>query len=456
MAEDWSEAGLEQIGTGSVVVQGRVSKDSSLQSHDRLDSDSEHNHGIKERGKWRSKRRQETGVNRHAWHKNENSFSDPEQGTSGGSYKDRMRNIKFTEEENDLLVTKVLENYSKLYGDDASRTSNFEKKRTWRDILESINGLGVSVRNVDTCKKRFADCKRFVRAKMTKHWRRPGSRQALNVYYADWEEKIKSVLCPVTDGIPGLIDSADPCTYECPGRWSPREPPSPEAQLSPDEEFTLEGQYFPETQTSAEQKLEATEDEWTDFKEQLAVKVKEEISESTSEFQTEEDIHHDPETLGQRLSESTSKGEGFADICHLLYQSQEAFHRSVRQQLHAVRQELREFRRDHIEKMDLLLNIQKEHIAIEEQRNQILSQLVSTVNHLATNVGISDLTKEKTNTPPQVIPSSNDTAKYFSTRIAPSDSHLPHHTISQINKGANRTGRKKRELHDGTPTHKKK
>ncbi|XP_063296529.1 uncharacterized protein LOC134583523 [Pelobates fuscus] len=393
MSEEWSMIGIEERRIGGLEEQ----RSGMMQQHDRMASHEGWDSGEKERTHWQGRKRQVTRGNHEPWLNKSNSYSDPDQSTSSSSCKDRLRNIKFTEEENDILVTKVLENYPKLYGDDASRTSSFEKKRIWRGILESINRLGVSVRNVDTCKKRFADCKRFVRSKMSKNWRHPGKRQSVSVYYAEWEEKIKAIICPLVEGIPGLIDSADPCTYECPGHWSPPENASPEATLSPIENETPEVPFYPDTQIPTNSKPQTTNEDWPAFRDPTAVNVKEEGGINALEMPSAQDGQDHQEHFssipqwGQRQPEVRALPE----MDQLVYQSQEAFRRTLRRQLHAVRQEIREFRRDHTERMDLLLTLHREHILVEEQRNEILSQLVSTVNNLATKLSSTDTCNER-------------------------------------------------------------
>ncbi|XP_053331528.1 uncharacterized protein LOC128505244 [Spea bombifrons] len=386
MAEEWSViGGLQEQRT---VVDG-----SMLHQHDGMVPREVWNSKGKERSQWQGKKQPSPRGNRQLWPK-KSTFCDPEQGTSAAaSCRDRLRNIKFTEEENDVLVTKVLENYPKLYGEDASRTSSFEKKRIWRGILESINGLGVSVRNVDTCKKRFADCKRFVRAKMSKHWRLAGKRQSLSVYYADWEEKIKAVICPLVEGIPGLIDSANPCTYECPGHWSPHENASPEGTLTPEETTTSEVPFYPETQMPTKLKPESENAIWPAFHTNEEESMDELEGPSIQGGQQ----HKERMAASCQWVERQSEGHAPSEMDHLLHQSQEAFRRTMRRQLHAVRQELREFRRDHTERMDLLLTLHREHLMVEEQKNEILSQLVSTVNNLVTKLSPMDTCKDGQN-----------------------------------------------------------
>ncbi|KAM8920683.1 uncharacterized protein RCH25_015427 [Pelodytes ibericus] len=458
MAEEWNMIGVEERRISGMEDQRSLLEGSMLQHHDRIASQESWNSGDKERTHWQGRKRPGPRGSRQPWLKKSNSFSDPDQGTSSAaSCRDRLRNIKFTEEENDVLVTKVLENYPKLYGEDASRTSSFEKKRIWRGILESINGVGVSVRNVDTCKKRFADCKRFVRSKMSKHWRHAGKRQSMSVYYAEWEEKIKAIICPLAEGIPGLIDSADPCTYECPGHWSPPENASPEATLSPEEDITPEAPFYPDTQMPAQPKQ--TNEEWPNFNDPASMNVKEEgdtldmpQDEDGQQHQTKFQSSH---PWGQRQSE----GHPLPEMDQVLYQSQEAFRRSIRRQLHAVRQELKEFRRDHTERMDLLLALHREHIIVEEQRNEILSQLVGTVNNLANKLGGRDDCKDGLYIQPPVHNTCTSIGDNSPAKAGTSSQTPPRYPSRQVPEDSNRTNvnrRRKLALHRGPFSNKRR
>ncbi|KAG8449761.1 hypothetical protein GDO86_016421 [Hymenochirus boettgeri] len=316
---------------------------------------------------------------------------------------DRLRNMKFTEDENDVLVTKVMENYRKLYGDDASRTSSFEKKRIWRGILDSVNRLGVSVRNVDNCKKRFADCKRFVRTKMNRNRHHGGKRPPLNVYYAEWEEKIKEIVCPLGDVIPGVIDSADPCTYEGPGHWSSQGNTTPEAQLSPEENFTPDVPVLFDTRMQTEPETQAANKESRASRKHkdLSVEVEVEVEEEEEESSSQEESDHQHSTEEADLPEMEQ----------LLLKGQEFFRQTLRRQLHSVRQEVRDFKREHTKRMDSLLTLHREHLIVEEQRNEILSQLVATVNNLATSLNTGDAGKTQQNTQPSIAATSASTGE---------------------------------------------
>ncbi|KAM4691003.1 uncharacterized protein WCC33_018342 [Rhinophrynus dorsalis] len=433
MTEEWSMIGVEERRIGGLEEE-RSSVDGTILQQHKIVAQDIWSSVPKERTNWQVRKRQGTRGNRQPWLKKTNSFSDPDQGTSGNAAcRDRLRNLKFTEEENDVLVTKVLENYAKLYGDDASRTSSFEKKRIWRGILESINCLGVSVRNIDTCKKRFADCKRFVRAKMSKHWRHSGRHSSMSVYYADWEEKIKSIICPLVEGIPGLIDSADPCTYECSGHWSPLENVSPEGQLSPEDNITPDAQFYPDDQILTEPKPQTAGGDWPIFREQAPINVKEEGGISALQMsEVEDNDEHQGKFADSQQWEERPEEHLLPEMDQVLYQSQEAFRRTLRRQLHAVQQELREFRRDHTERMDLLITLHREHIIVEEQRNQILSQLVSTVNNLASKLNTGDSYKDGQYAQPILAATSTSTGENSSNRTGTASQIPPRYPSRQL------------------------
>ncbi|KAM4689894.1 uncharacterized protein WCC33_018489 [Rhinophrynus dorsalis] len=89
--------------------------------------------------------------------------------------RERQRNVKFSEEENDVLIKKISENYDKILGKLTTRTSTSEKKAIWRDIVASVNSVSAYCRTTMQCKKRYADIKKKVKEKMAKQYRHQSS-----------------------------------------------------------------------------------------------------------------------------------------------------------------------------------------------------------------------------------------------------------------------------------------
>ncbi|XP_063297894.1 uncharacterized protein LOC134586351 isoform X2 [Pelobates fuscus] len=85
--------------------------------------------------------------------------------------RERQRNVKFSEEENDILIKKISENYEKILGKLTTRTSTSEKKAIWRDIAACVNSVSAYSRTTMQCKKRYADIKKKVKEKMAKQSR---------------------------------------------------------------------------------------------------------------------------------------------------------------------------------------------------------------------------------------------------------------------------------------------
>ncbi|XP_075442023.1 uncharacterized protein LOC142501777 [Ascaphus truei] len=89
----------------------------------------------------------------------------------------KKRNVKFSDEENQVLVASILEHYDRLFGHLVVKTSPMVKRQLWRNIRDAVSGCGIQVRTHDNCRKRFDDIKRKLKIKLqqySKHARGTG------------------------------------------------------------------------------------------------------------------------------------------------------------------------------------------------------------------------------------------------------------------------------------------
>ncbi|MGH0132117.1 UNVERIFIED_CONTAM: hypothetical protein FKN15_048756 [Acipenser sinensis] len=89
--------------------------------------------------------------------------------TSAGSQKARLRLMKFSTQELEILVTEVVNNYDVLLGPLSTKTPLSSKQAIWEAMLSRINALGVCQRTVEILKKRWADFKRKTKEKLAKY-----------------------------------------------------------------------------------------------------------------------------------------------------------------------------------------------------------------------------------------------------------------------------------------------
>ncbi|KAM8953330.1 uncharacterized protein RCH25_044173 [Pelodytes ibericus] len=122
--------------------------------------------------------------------------------------RERQRNVKFSEEENDILIKKISENYEKILGKLTTRTSTSEKKAIWRDIATSVNSVSAYSRTTMQCKKRYADIKKKVKEKMAKQSRhQSGSGPRGAVSFWPYEKYLMSLIsCEAVLGIQKMAD----------------------------------------------------------------------------------------------------------------------------------------------------------------------------------------------------------------------------------------------------------
>ncbi|XP_040203805.1 uncharacterized protein LOC120935810 isoform X2 [Rana temporaria] len=104
--------------------------------------------------------------------------------------RERLRNVKFSDRENNVLVRKISENYEKILGRLITGTSAAEKKEIWRDIVAAVNSVSHHTRTVAQCKKRYSDIKKKVKEKLAKQ---RGGKQ-VNVFFWPYEKHMLSLM----------------------------------------------------------------------------------------------------------------------------------------------------------------------------------------------------------------------------------------------------------------------
>ncbi|XP_053577002.1 uncharacterized protein LOC128666429 [Bombina bombina] len=118
--------------------------------------------------------------------------------------KETQKNFRFSLEENDVLITNILEHYDNIYGKFATETSTEEKNEIWRNIVNAVNSVSTYPRTILHCKKRFSDIKRNMKQKLCKQARFP---PPLSFPLWPYEQKMKTFLTSgIVEGIKAVTD----------------------------------------------------------------------------------------------------------------------------------------------------------------------------------------------------------------------------------------------------------
>ncbi|XP_063786405.1 myb-related transcription factor, partner of profilin-like [Pseudophryne corroboree] len=90
-----------------------------------------------------------------------------------------------------------MKHHRQLFGQDAGKVSSRRKSVLWGQVILAVNSEGVVRRTEDTCRKRFYDIKRRVKAKMAKEAksaRKTGGGPPFRATYRDWEEPVRALI----------------------------------------------------------------------------------------------------------------------------------------------------------------------------------------------------------------------------------------------------------------------
>lgn len=111
----------------------------------------------------------------------------------------RLRIVKFTEKELDVLVDLVMENFSKLFGNEADITPSVAKNSMWQAIANEVSAVGVASRTSDKVKKRWKDAKRKMNEKLSEaaaHVAETGRRPPPHLRLAPYEQRLRDFFKP--------------------------------------------------------------------------------------------------------------------------------------------------------------------------------------------------------------------------------------------------------------------
>ncbi|XP_072000016.1 uncharacterized protein [Engystomops pustulosus] len=111
----------------------------------------------------------------------------------------RLRIVKFTEKELDVLVDLVIENYSKLFGNEADITPSVAKNAMWQAIAEEVSAVGVAARTSEKVKKRWKDAKRKMNEKLSEaaaHVAETGRRPPPHLRLTPYEQRLRDFFKP--------------------------------------------------------------------------------------------------------------------------------------------------------------------------------------------------------------------------------------------------------------------
>ncbi|XP_069499000.1 uncharacterized protein [Ambystoma mexicanum] len=153
----------------------------------------------------------------------------------------RKRKAKFTDDELNIIVDGIIENYARLFGVSACRTPLSIKSGIWRDILKKLNAVSPVVRSIREIKKRWHDLRRRVRERYLEHSKATGPPKPLIL--SKVQEKVYSTMDMASlEGGPG----ADTCLSKSQGIVDVREktlPPETQPLQQTEDEFYYEEEF---------------------------------------------------------------------------------------------------------------------------------------------------------------------------------------------------------------------
>ncbi|NP_001081092.1 tumorhead S homeolog [Xenopus laevis] len=79
----------------------------------------------------------------------------------------RIRKMRFSDDELNVLVQEVHDNVSQLFGELSVKTPTAVKNKIWEGIVAKVNAIGVTTRTVSEIKKRWHDLRRRTKMKLS-------------------------------------------------------------------------------------------------------------------------------------------------------------------------------------------------------------------------------------------------------------------------------------------------
>ncbi|XP_075049011.1 uncharacterized protein LOC142108933 [Mixophyes fleayi] len=171
------------------------------------------------------------------------------------------RNVRFSHDENCVLVHNIIPCYEVILGNLAARTPLRRRHQLWGRVCEAVNAVGPLKRTVAHCRKRFSDIKRRLKEKMAQErrsTRRTGGGPPLRMEYTTYEEELRQIMpAEIVEGI-NVQDTDSPSfgqVVDSPGpQFSPsaRPTPPPSARDSGTDEQAGPSSYQPPQAESLE------------------------------------------------------------------------------------------------------------------------------------------------------------------------------------------------------------
>ncbi|XP_075053952.1 uncharacterized protein LOC142139989 [Mixophyes fleayi] len=171
------------------------------------------------------------------------------------------RNVRFSHDENCVLVHNIIPCYEVILGNLAARTPLRRRHQLWGRVCEAVNAVGPLKRTVAHCRKRFSDIKRRLKEKMAQErrsTRRTGGGPPLRMEYTTYKEELRQIMpAEIVEGI-NVQDTDSPSfgqVVESPGpQFSPsaRPTPPPSARDSGTDEQAGPSSYQPPQAESLE------------------------------------------------------------------------------------------------------------------------------------------------------------------------------------------------------------
>ncbi|XP_053304076.1 uncharacterized protein LOC128464555 [Spea bombifrons] len=124
------------------------------------------------------------------------------------------RSIRFSFEENTILVSKVCEYFHSIIGPAANETPQRKKNEIWKKIVDAVNEVGGNNRPDMVVKKRYFDVKRQLKKKLCKaasHLAGTEDDKPEDVELTSYEEELLEVLMPRNEAsVDRIVDTDAP------------------------------------------------------------------------------------------------------------------------------------------------------------------------------------------------------------------------------------------------------
>ncbi|XP_041419106.1 myb/SANT-like DNA-binding domain-containing protein 4 [Xenopus laevis] len=127
--------------------------------------------------------------------------------------KNRKRMAKFTNNELEVLIREITENYELLYGSISGKISTQRKNQIWEGIKNKVCAVGVGQRTVVHLKKRWLDIRRRTKDKLSvleKSRRKTGGGDGESKQLSQFESQVQETIPDILVKGDSILDSSDP------------------------------------------------------------------------------------------------------------------------------------------------------------------------------------------------------------------------------------------------------